>query len=140
MNTKNLSLDLIRSTSVFYLATVDSEGRPHVRLMAGKVIEEPLTIYLSTFATARKMQQITDNPRCQLLFHLPDYQEVVTVNAIAEKVTDPLLKARLYDLMQPGVKYYFSSSEDPNFGVIKCSATSLERITSELHRPDRVEI
>ena len=121
----NAAQELVRLNRSFVLATVDQNKAPHIRWMGAAYMEEPLTLYMATAATSRKVNQIEMNPKSQLMFKAEDFTRVATLTGDSSLVTDGELKHRVWDAM-PEAHAYFSGPDDPVFGVIKFECRRLE--------------
>jgi general stress protein 26 len=119
--------ELVRKGGTFVFATVDAQGVPQMRWMGGCFFEEPMTIYLAATADSRKMVQLAVNPQAQLMFHAPDYAQVVSLWGRAEAVDCQDTKRKVLEGI-PGAQGYFASADDPKFGVIKFICSRIEAI------------
>ncbi len=78
--------DLKEPTSVA-LATADANGRPSVRMVLLKGVDERgFTFY--TNLTSPKAQQLDANPRAALCFHYMPLKKQVRVEGVVERVSD----------------------------------------------------
>jgi len=104
---------------IFVLATVDEEGRPHCRYMGVLSIEPDYsTFFLACRTDSNKARQIRHTGFAQLLFASPDFLQVATVSGRAEMVESTERKREFWD-NNPVLAGYFSSPEDPAFGMIR---------------------
>ncbi len=79
-----------------WLATVHSDGRPHVMPLGVNYMEG--TLYFSTGANTRKAKNLVLNPQCVITVATQDFD--IVVEGKATKVTDPALVARIAKMYQ----------------------------------------
>lgn len=119
------------------LATVDVDGRPHMRWM-GALVEDPKqpwTFYLACGKGSRKMQQLAANPHAELLFTKQDTWEVATLDGIGESVDTPEIRQLLWEAC-PAMRQYYSGVDDPGMGIIKFTTRCMELLSmQEGHEP-----
>lgn len=122
---------------VHVLATVDAEGKPHMRWM-GAIVEDPekpWTFYLACGKDSRKMRQLAANSNAQLLFSQMDDWLVATLSGTAQGVDTPQLRQLLWDAV-PAMQKYYSGIDDPTMGIIKFTTSCLELLAmQERHEP-----
>lgn len=119
------------------LATVDAEGKPHLRWMGALVEdpEHPWTFYLACGKNSRKMAQLAANANAQLLFTNQDTWEVATLSGIAEAVDSRQTRQMLLEAV-PQIRRYYSSADDPAMGVIKFTTRCLEMLSIATHKTE----
>ena len=126
--------------AVYVLATVDAENGPQMRYMGALVFEGDFEVLMVSSSTARKVEQIAQNPRAQLLFASEDYKRVATLSGTAT-MEDSLEKKREVWEKIPACADYHESPEAPDFGLIRFKANVIEYIDLEIgHEPFRVEL
>jgi general stress protein 26 len=116
---------MVESGLPFIFATVDAAGAPQARWMGAKVLDEPFTVYMESHAQARKMDQIRQNPRGQLVFHTPDYMQIATISGVCEVCEDREVYRRIWEAI-PELANYISGPDDPGFGAVKFKAQQIE--------------
>lgn len=119
--------EIIREVSLFVLATVDADNRPHARWM-GAVVEdpgEPGLYYMVCGADSRKVHQVTGNKWVELLFASKDWSQLLNVSGTAALVGNPEIKKMVWDNM-PAAGHYYSGPDDPGYGVLSFRAESAE--------------
>ncbi len=107
------------------LATVDADGKPHMRWM-GAFAEDPgkpWTFYLVCTKGSRKLQQLAANPHAELLFSNPDTWEVASVAGVAEEADSPEARQLVW---VPHLKDYYSGPDDPNMTIIRFTTRCME--------------
>jgi len=131
---KDKIIKLISKTQLASLATTEN-GKPWVRymIMSG---ESDLTLYTTTFSSARKVQQIKENSNVNVIiggdqenFKNPH----INVQAIAQIAADLETKKKFWD---DHLKRFFSGPEDPNFSVIKISPQVIEYTSGDALKPE----
>ena len=131
---KNKIIKLISKTQLASLATTEN-GKPWVRYMT--ISGEPdLTLYTTTFSSARKVQQIKENSNVNVIiggdqenFKNPH----INVRATAQIAADLETKKKFWD---DHLKRFFSGPEDPNFSVIKISPQVIEYTSGDALKPE----
>jgi general stress protein 26 len=80
-----------------YLATCDGD-RPCVRLVS-PIVEDDLTLWVTTYRSSRKVTQILANPRVCLAFvEQPRGDSAAVVEGEARVVDDPAERGRVWGL------------------------------------------
>ena len=89
-----------------YLATCD-RGQPMVRAVS-PFVEDDLTVWVATFASSRKVDQIETNPRVSIAFLDPS-GESRTATAIGDAavVDDPEQKQKMWSLFGFDLSHHF---------------------------------
>jgi general stress protein 26 len=126
--------DMVRKfDSVFVMGTVGRDSRPHVRYMAGVVMDEPFTLYMQTFYDTRKVDDLIANPHVSLLMAKPDWTQWVTIMGRAAMEINSQKKREIFDRI-PISGAYFNGPDDPNYGVIVMAVDKLELWTGQRQR------
>lgn len=114
------------------LATVDGEGRPHMRWMTPAVLKgRPGAIYAVTSPRFAKSAHLDGHPNVAWMFQTPALDEVVTVTGHIEKIDNPALKTELMDALGKRLRVFWKvSQEQTDFIVLE---TIIER--AEHFRP-----
>jgi general stress protein 26 len=120
-------LTTLRRDEVFLaaLATVDAEGRPHVRFVRGR-IDDDLTIRCPTSMDTGKVRQIGRDPRVALACGDTDSTRPGTyfeIKGQARISTDAADRRRVWDKRQ---ERWYSGPDDPDFGVVVIRPTLIE--------------
>ncbi|MDP8258319.1 MAG: pyridoxamine 5'-phosphate oxidase family protein [Candidatus Aadella gelida] len=130
---KGKILDVIKKYPVGALGTI-KDGSPWVRYMAMNP-EDDLTLYTTSFALSRKIDQIKNNNRVNVVFGA-DSQDFtlpyVNVNGQAEILTDKESKEKCWCEM---LEQFFSGPDDPNYVVIRITPGSIEYMEHGAHEP-----
>lgn len=102
-----------------FLATCAGD-RPVVRSVS-PIVEDDLSIWLTTFSNANKVKQIQRNPRVCLAFaSQPSGDKRVTVHGRAQVVSDPATKKRVWGLATFNLAEFFSCGpESEEYGVLR---------------------
>ncbi len=99
------------------LATVTKEGLPWTRYVMGTASDE-LQIRFSTFLSARKVEQIMNNPEVHLTCGVQDpmdWESYLQVQGRAEVSTDPDEKRALWS---GELERIFKGPDDPDYAVV----------------------
>jgi pyridoxamine 5'-phosphate oxidase len=84
---KHIAPDLWPEPTAFALGTVDSEGRPSVRILLLKGVDERGFVFYTNFES-RKGRELLATERAALCFHWPHLERQVRVEGRAERVSD----------------------------------------------------
>jgi len=134
---KKACLNLMETTGVVYLSTIDSDGFPYTRIMSNlrnkkehpglvKIFEqhkEDFLIYMVTSSSSAKMQQIRANPKVSVYLSvytdIPSEFQCLMLGGEIEEVTDKQLKKQLW---QDGWEIHWpGGADDPEFTVLRLS-------------------
>jgi len=128
-----------KGKKVFVYSTVDVKGNPYSRYMGALMTKEGI-IYMATSSESRKMQQIKDHPRSELLFAAEGYKEIATISGESAIEKSMELKKQFWRA-NPACKDYFSSYDAPEFGLIAFRPSCGEYLNLELqHLPSAVAL
>lgn len=131
---KGKILKVMRDYPVASVATI-KDDKPWVRYMATQA-EDDLTIYSTSFASARKISQIKADKNVHLAFGADPKNFVlpyIQVEGIAEVSMDLNIKKRCWHEM---LEQFFEGPEDPNFVVIIIKPAMIEYIAPNTHSPE----
>ena len=131
---KDKIIKLISKTQLASLATTEN-GKPWVRYMM--ISGEPdLTLYATTFSSARKVQQIKENNNVNVIIggdekHFKNPH--INVQGTAQIVTNLETKQKCWD---EHLKQFFTGPEDPDFSVIEISPQVIEYTSGDALKPE----
>jgi pyridoxamine 5'-phosphate oxidase len=74
-------------TAPVALATADRDGRPSVRIVLIRHVDERGFVFHTNY-TSRKAHELADNPRAALCFHWPTLEEQVRVEGAVARISD----------------------------------------------------
>ena len=101
-------------------ATVTSDGTPWVRYVCIIIDHSDLTIRLSTFANAKKVAHIKNQPEVHITFGFSEKNGAPTpylqIQGVASFSTE---KAERQLVWSKDLEQHFKGIDDPSFGVIK---------------------
>ncbi|MEO0114547.1 MAG: pyridoxamine 5'-phosphate oxidase family protein [candidate division WOR-3 bacterium] len=119
-------VSIMKANSPAYLATVDGE-LPQVRPVS-PIIEDDMSIWITTFSTSRKVKQIKQNPKCCLAFvEPPNGDKAVFVNGEAEIISDLNIKKKVWNLAQFNLFEYFPKGpESEEYCLLKIKIRRIE--------------
>ena len=130
---KGKILDVIKNYPVGSVATI-RDGKPWVRYMAMQS-EEDLTLYTTSFASSRKIEQIRNNSSVNITFGADSKNfelPYINIDGTADVLTDPEIKQKCWSEM---LEQFFSDPEDPNYVVVKVTPASIEYTAPGEHKP-----
>jgi general stress protein 26 len=109
-----------------FLATVDGD-QPQVRPVAA-IIEDDLSVWVTTFCSSRKVKQIKANPKVSLSFcQHPDGNQTAVIIGEAEIVPDMDQKKRVWDLAYFDLTNYFPEGPGAKeYCLLKITAEKIE--------------
>ena len=87
---------IIDSSNSRVFVTVNETGKPRARTMSTFTPEENWIIWLGTFPTSRKVEQIKNNPNVVVFYYDSKSFSYVNVSGTARLVNDPDLKAKYW--------------------------------------------
>ena len=88
--------DLLEKFGVYHIATVDKDGKPHVRPFGSRIMLNG-HLYISCTLPKNVYDQLSANGSTEISA-CGDGMEWLRINAIAREVTDCSEKQRLYDI------------------------------------------
>ena len=108
------------------LATCDGD-QPRVRIVS-PVIENDMSIWVTTRSTSRKVKQLRENPKICLAFvERPDGDKAVTVIGEAEVIPDIEKKKRVWKLAPFDLYEHFPNGpESDDFCLLKIAINKIE--------------
>jgi len=120
-------MEIIRTEGIIaQLATLDDE-QPWVRPVS-PIIEEDMTIWITTFCSSRKVAQIKQNPKICLSFvEPPSGDRSVFVFGSAKIVADPKIKKRIWGICPFDLVQFFKEGpEDKEYCLLKIEINKIE--------------
>ena len=136
---KSKILEVMNSYPIGSVATI-KDGKPWVRYMSTQP-QDDLTLYTTSFAAARKIEQIKNDNNVHVTFGLdPKNWMLPYVNIVgtAEVLTDPEIKKKCWHEI---LTQFFDGPEDPGFVVIKITPSLIEymgpgAVEPETYKPE----
>ena len=123
-----------------YLATCDGD-QPVVRPVS-PIVEDDLSVWITTFATSRKVKQLQSNPKICLAFvEQPSGDKAAVVFGEAHVVPDMQAKKRVWGLAGFDLFQHFPDGpESKEYCLLKVTANKVEWRDSweggtKVHRP-----
>jgi len=111
------------------------EGKPWVRYMSTQA-DDDLTIYTTSFATARKIDQIKEDKNVHLAFGADPKNWMlpyIQVEGTAEVSMDLDIKKRCWHEI---LAQFFEGPEDPNFVAIIIKPVTIEYMAPDAQTPE----
>jgi general stress protein 26 len=124
---KEKIIDIMKKTCLHtYLATCDGD-QPRVRPVS-PIIEDDMSIWVTTFCCSRKVEQIKQNPKVCLAFvEQPNGERAATVIGEAEIITSKENKKRVWSLATFDLFEHFPEGpESKDFCVLKIIPKKIE--------------
>ncbi len=109
-----------------YLGTCDDD-QPRVRPVS-PIVEDNMSMWVTTYSTSRKVKQIQQNPKICLAFvEQPRGDKAAIVIGEAEKIPDLEDKRRVWKLATFDLSEHFPNGpESPEFCLLKISIKKIE--------------
>jgi len=109
-----------------YLATSDGD-QPRVRPVS-PIVEDNMSIWITTFSTSRKVKQIQKNPKICLAFvEQPRGDKAATIIGEAEIISDIEEKKKVWNLATFDLLEHFSNGpESKEFCLLKINIRKVE--------------
>jgi general stress protein 26 len=122
---------LQRKTKVFYLGTIDRQGRPQVRALLNMWNQTEYNdllgdlegdfnggrVYFNTDSNSPKISHIKANPMVSAYYCLPQNAEGFMIGGKAEIVENQLIKQKLWRSLWK--RYYHEGSKDPLYMIVR---------------------
>ena len=127
MDDKAKMLEITRETSNHaYLATCDAT-QPIIRSVS-PIVEENMSIWVTTFSNSRKVKQIKSNPKICLYFaSQPDGERTAKIIGTAAIINDLTVKKRIWNLAGFDLSKYFPEGpESSDFSLLKIDVKRIE--------------
>jgi general stress protein 26 len=112
------------------VATVDRQGRPRSRIL--HPVWEGAVGWIATGRHSHKAKHLANNPWVSLTYWDPQHEQAI-IECKAQWQDDPATRNRIWELLRTtpepvgyDPKLFWSSPEDPNFGVLKLTPWRLE--------------
>ena len=118
---------IMKETCLFaYLATCDGD-QPRVRPVS-PIIEDDMSVWVSTFASSRKINQIKQNPKICLAFvQQPSGEKAAILIGEAEVIPDLEQKKRVWNLATFDLSQHFPQGpESEEFCLLKINIRKIE--------------
>ena len=137
-DTRQLCLDLMATSPVCHLTTIDAQGFPHTTAMNNlrcakeypslvKLYEGPdreFLLYVTTSVQSDKMARTRANPKVSAYFCDPGQVIGLMLSGEIQVVTDQALKAAVW---QKGWSMYYPNGPDgPEYGVLRLAPTTVK--------------
>ena len=113
---------IVDSSNSRVLVTVDETGKPRARTMSPFTPEENWVIWLGTFPTSRKVEQIKNNPNVVVFYYDSKTFSYVNISGTARLVNDPDLKAKYW---KEGWKRFYPD-RDKDYILVEVTPERLE--------------
>lgn len=123
------ALRVVNQSPLGLFVTVDGQGQPHARWMAGAAIRGIGAIYTLTGKNTRKIEELRQHPRVCWVFTAPHHGDVVTLHGTASAIASPMVLQSVWDRLAEAARAYAMSatSDDDNLELITIE-TKVQRI------------
>lgn len=130
---------IIETHKTGLLATVDEEGKPHIRWLTPAVLRDrPGAIYAITAGRFAKVAQVKSHPQVEWMFQTPSLDEVVSVRGAINVVENPSLRAEVLEVIGPRLRTFWNLARDArDLAVLE---TVVEHATRFLPMEGRKEV
>jgi len=132
---KQRILQITQQLQLVSLATVTEEGKPWVRYVMA-LSDDGLTMRCATFANARKVRQIAENPEVHLTCGVTDpavMKPYLQIQATARLATD---EAERHAFWNDTLKEIFDGPDDPKYAVLVMPAYRVEYWSPDSFEPE----
>jgi len=128
---KQMALELVDTSKVAYLATVDAEGFPQIRAIFNARSKEhypklaPLfkshsadfMLYFTTNTSSSKVADLRVHPDVAIYFCKPEESRGLMLSGRMELIDDPRIKKSLW--LEGMERYYPAGCTDPDYTVLR---------------------
>lgn len=125
---KNAAMDIIKSSKLCALITIDKDGRPVARMMDAFSPDSNFVVWLGTNPKSRKVKEIKINSAVCLYYSTPSIPGYVMIQGTAKLVNDLKEKNNIW---KPGWEQFYKSREK-DYILIKVIPSRLEVINYKL--------
>lgn len=117
----NKVVEILEDSPTSILATMDKEGRPHIRWMVPTVLlGSPGLIYAVTAPDAKKVQQIQDTGHAEWLLQRRDLSEIVNLRGATRILDHPSLMREVIERLGKKLHHFWKfNSEVYDFAIIE---------------------
>jgi len=114
-------------SKIAVLATVDSEGRPHMRWMTPAIVRgRDGFLYAVTSPDFQKTQQVDGNPRVEWMIQSKSLDEIVKLNGTMSVIDNPSAKAEVLEAIGGHLATFWKMN--PDEGKMVVLETAIEEL------------
>lgn len=118
---------VLDSSKIAVLATVDSEGSPHMRWMTPAIVRgRDRFLYAVTSPDFQKTRQIDGNPRVEWMLQSKSLDEVIKVTGTMSIIDNPAAKAEVLEAIGGHLSTFWKMN--PDEGKMVVLETSIDGI------------
>ncbi len=128
-------LAIIRQPVLAGFATITEDGKPWVRYVM-TVANDDMDIRFASFASARKVAQIRNNPEVHLTCGVTDLTKMAPYLQIQGRARFTSDEAERHGFWNDMLKPIFSGPDDPNYGVIVITPYRIEYCSPGKFEPE----
>ena len=119
--------EIINSSQICALITLDKNGLPHIRTMDTFPPEKGFVVWFGTNKFSRKVKEIKNNPNVTIYYTVPTNNDYVVISGKAEIIDDKKEKEKRWK--KEWEKYYPNKKE--KYILIKVTHLELDVLTSK---------
>jgi len=110
---------IIEDAKTAVMATVDSEGRPHMRWMTPTLIGgRPGAIYSVTSPDFEKVKHLAQNPHASWIFQTKMLSRIITISGPVNVVDNSAMKAEVLEGIGRRLNVFWRVNADPSKLVV----------------------
>jgi general stress protein 26 len=135
LQSKKLSIGLMKVAEVAYLSTITSDGFPETRVLLNlknekqfpdlvsllRDDESDLKAYFTTNTSSYKMKNITENPKVCVYYCKEDERKGLMLSGIIEIITDMELKKAFWH--NNWIMFFPEGATDPDYTLLRLKPT-----------------
>ena len=104
---------VINDVKTGLLATVGSDGSPHMRWMTPTLLDErPGAVYAITSKNFAKREQLDENPKVQWMFQTRSLDTIMYVNGRTNLVDNKSLLSEVLEILAPRLRTFWNVNTD----------------------------
>lgn len=129
---------VLESSKIAVLATVDADGRPHMRWMTPAIVRgREGFLYAVTSPDFHKAQQVDGNPRVEWMLQSKSLDEIVTASGTMGVIDNPSVKAEVLEAIGGHLSTFWKMNPDESRMVVLetdlASVKYVKPMTGETH-------
>ncbi|NLE00908.1 MAG: pyridoxamine 5'-phosphate oxidase family protein, partial [Fibrobacter sp.] len=108
----NIITAILADNRTAVLATVDSQGKPHIRWVTpGCIVERPGTIFMVSASRFSKVEQIRNNPHGELMVQTRALDKIVTISGTINLLSNPSIRLETLECIGPHLSSFWISNQ-----------------------------
>jgi pyridoxamine 5'-phosphate oxidase len=111
--------EIIEDARAGLLATVDSEGAPHMRWMTPAVLKErPRAVYAVTSRNFAKKEHLSENPKVQWMFQSRSLNKIIYLNGTVNLVDNSSMLNEVLEVVGPRLRVFWNVNTDESSLIV----------------------